>query len=240
MLISVYALVSPSKLAILLPIKQNLVLKCCRLYNVFSSGAAHGIYAQFISQTSMANSGKKIGLLRGAGTRMATWFYAMVRVLRLQQPLLATIHQAKFCTLDLNQRTGLAVRDIENKVFFKALYTLVRAVFPALRALRYCDSNTPAMDKIFHLSHRTTMAIEKSIASLNDVDLFGAFSDEDESLNAEASEIFGEEVNNRYANLIDSVQLICHMHSLTFFLILFIFVKGNRWRGRRQHVRQAK
>ena len=133
MLISVFALVSSSKLAILLPIKQNLVLKCCGLYNVFSSGVAHGIYAQFIAQTSMANNGKKIGLLRGAGTRMATWFYAMVRVLRLQQPLLATIHQAKFRALDLSQRTGLAVRDIENKVFFKALYTLVRAVFPALR-----------------------------------------------------------------------------------------------------------
>ena len=72
----------------------------------------------------MANSGKKIGLLRGAGTRMATWFYAMVHVLCLQQPLLAIIHQAKFRTLDLNQCTGLAVCDIEDKVFLKALYTL--------------------------------------------------------------------------------------------------------------------
>ncbi len=48
---------------------QLLVLKCCRLYNDFGSGASHGIYAQFIAQAAAFNNGKKIGLLHGAGTR---------------------------------------------------------------------------------------------------------------------------------------------------------------------------
>ena len=58
------------------------------MYNVFGSGANHAIYAQFMAQSSMANKGRKVGLLHGAGTRMALWFYAMMRVLRLRQALM--------------------------------------------------------------------------------------------------------------------------------------------------------
>ena len=39
-----------------------------------ASGANHAIYAQFMAQSSMANKGRKVGLLQGAGTRMALWF----------------------------------------------------------------------------------------------------------------------------------------------------------------------
>ena len=49
----------------------------------------------------------------------------------------------------------------------------MRAVFPALRLLRYCDKSTPAMDKIYYLSHRTTIALKKSEQDLNDESLFG-------------------------------------------------------------------
>ena len=50
------------------------------MYNVFGSGANHAIYAQFMAQSALANRGRKVGLLRGAGTRMALWFYAMMRL----------------------------------------------------------------------------------------------------------------------------------------------------------------
>ena len=77
------------------PIKL-LILKTCRLYNVFGSGAHHAIYAQFMAQSSMYNKGRPVGLLRGAGTRFASWFYAMHQALRLRQALLSTIHQQNF------------------------------------------------------------------------------------------------------------------------------------------------
>jgi hypothetical protein len=53
---------------------------------------------------------------------------------------------------------------------------VLRAVFPALRLLRYFDKSTPAMDKIYYLSHRTTIALEKSEEFLNDEALFGEMS----------------------------------------------------------------
>jgi hypothetical protein len=50
--------------------------------------------------------------------------------------------------LTLNVSAKAAVHDIEDDKFWKCLYVLLRAVYPALRALRYCDSNLPVMDKI--------------------------------------------------------------------------------------------
>ncbi len=49
---------------------------------MFGSGASHGIHAQFMTQASALNNGKWIGLLRGAGTRFATWFQAMHKLSR--------------------------------------------------------------------------------------------------------------------------------------------------------------
>lgn len=169
---------------------QRLILKTCRLYNVFGSGATHAIYAQFMEQSALANRGRKVGLLRGAGTRFATWFYAMMRLLRMRNALLATIHQAKFRSLTLNDRARHAIMDIEDPVFWKAQYAILRAVFPSIRVLRYCDSNTPAMDKLYSLSHRTSVAIGLSLTSLNDTTLFGPLSPSD-GLGLEENEVYG-------------------------------------------------
>lgn len=158
---------------------------------MFSSGARHSIYAIFISQSDLANK-RKIGLLRGAGNRFGTWFYAMIRALHLERALKSTIHQVKFRELTLNETARQAVLDIENKVFFRAMYTVLRAVFPALKLMRECDANRPAMDKTIYLAHRTTVALRKSIDSLNDQEIFGQFNTEDAYLGKESAEVFGE------------------------------------------------
>ncbi len=102
------------------------------LYNVFGSSASHRIHEQFMTQASALNNGKRIGLLRGAGTRFATWFYAMHRLLRQNRALYATGHSPAFQTLVHNARVALAVQDIENSQFWRAIYCLMRYVFPAL------------------------------------------------------------------------------------------------------------
>jgi hypothetical protein len=84
---------------------QVLILKTCRMYNMFGSGASHAIYAQFMAQLTLTNRGRKVRLIRGAGTRMALWFYAMICLICLQQPLKATIHQQNFLDLALTNST---------------------------------------------------------------------------------------------------------------------------------------
>ena len=52
-------------------------------------------------------------------------------IVRLQDTMLATIHQAIFSDPNLNYCVRSASMDIENKTFWKALYTLLRYVYPA-------------------------------------------------------------------------------------------------------------
>jgi hypothetical protein len=98
----------------------------------------------------------------------------MMCLLCLQEPLKSTIHQQKFLYLDLNSSAKAAVSDIEDDKLWMFMYIILCSVFPALRALHYCDASKPSLDKIFFLSHRTTEAIEKSNKFLDDESLFGS------------------------------------------------------------------
>jgi hypothetical protein len=68
----------------------------------------------------------------------------------------------KFADLSVKENVYAAVRDITNEKFWKRIYIVLRAVFPALHLLCYCDKSIPAMDIIYYLSHSTTTALEKS------------------------------------------------------------------------------
>jgi hypothetical protein len=105
---------------------------------------------------------------------MSLWFYAMVHLLHLWQPLAVAIHQQRFVDLNLNNSVRAAVHDIKVDKFWKCIYLLVSAVFPTLRLLRYCNKSKPVMDKMFFLSHRTTLSLEKLEVFLNNRNLFGS------------------------------------------------------------------
>ncbi len=78
------------------------------------------------------------------------------------------------CKAFKNDHVAAAVNDIEDEVFWKAIYCLLCAVFPALKALRYCNSNIPAMDKIYFLVKQADEALFDSQLLLDDQDLFGS------------------------------------------------------------------
>lgn len=68
-----------------------------------------------------------------------------------QRALKVTIHRAAFDSIAKNTHVVFVVEDVEDRVFWKSIFCLLRAVFPALKALRYFDLNTPAMNKIYYL-----------------------------------------------------------------------------------------
>ncbi len=51
-------------------------------------------------------------------------------------------------------------------------------MFPTLRALRYCDENKPAMDKIYYLYDRAEKALLISNSLLSDYSIFGFLEEE--------------------------------------------------------------
>ncbi len=59
-------------------------------------------------------------------------------------------------------------------MFWKAIYCLLCAVFPALKALQYCDSNIPIMEKIYFLVKQADDALHDLQLLLDDQDLFGS------------------------------------------------------------------
>ncbi len=92
---------------------------------------------QFITQAVAFDNGK-IVLLCGAGTRFVTWFYAIHRALFQKPALKATIPNPSFGSLSKNDCVAAAFNDIEDEVFWKAIYCLLHAVVPALKSLQYC------------------------------------------------------------------------------------------------------
>ena len=134
-----------------------------------------------MSQAALHNGGRSIGLLKGADTRMASYFYSFHRSLRQRRALLATVHSNLWESVELTTRIRGAVSDIEDIDFWKALYFILRCVWPALRALRLGDSNKPGMHMIYYLSHLTSVHINKSAADFKNssVALFLSEMDDD-------------------------------------------------------------
>jgi hypothetical protein len=60
------------------------------------------------------------------------------------------------------------------------------------------------MDKLFHLSHRTTVAIENSLDDLNDESLFGSLKT-DRNLIEEGNMVLGSDLNNSANNDEDEI-----------------------------------
>ncbi len=87
----------------------------------------------------------------------------------------------------------LVVEDIEDDVFWRAIFCLLRAVFPALKALQFCASNHHTMYKIYFLVHRADCALKKSSSMLDDECLFDSSSRSAlTGCDEELEEVFGE------------------------------------------------
>ena len=144
-----------------------------RLYRLFGSGSMHSPYAIFQAQSKNFNGGRKVGLIRAAGTRMAGHAYAQCRLLRLREPLIATISSAAFKNLKLKSFADKVVEDLENPDMWEAAYILQRCLFPMIRVLRLGDKSAcGGMSKLVYYVHKTDESIRKSIDSLRDLKYF--------------------------------------------------------------------
>ena len=157
-----------------IPEVKELVLKTKRMYRVFGSGSFHVPHAMFMKEAASGNNGRSINLLRAVETRMAGYFYAMHRALRLKPALEATVHSTAWKNLKRNDPIiKRAASDIKDADHWQRLYILLRALWPVLKLLRISDSNKPGMDKIVYLVNRARKALENSTEFLSDSKLFG-------------------------------------------------------------------
>ena len=89
----------------------------------------HSPYALFLNQSKNFNGGRKVGLIRAAGTRMAGHAYAQCRMLRLREPLIATITSAAYKDLKLKGDFVKKVEEyLQNADMWEASYVLHRCL----------------------------------------------------------------------------------------------------------------
>lgn len=127
-----------------IPAVSTLIRRYKRLYGVFGSGAMHQPYAIFCKYSKMFNKGRHIGLLRAADTRMAGYFIALHRMLRLRSALEATVTSVDFSgkvssSSKQDKKLRWAKAFVQNNEIWDAVFLLLRAVYPALRVLRLAD-----------------------------------------------------------------------------------------------------
>ncbi len=113
---------------------------------------------------------RKNYLLWGTGLSFASLFYAIHRLLCQKLALKGTIHNPLFTTLWKYDHVVAAIKGIKSECFWKASSCLLDTVFPALKALRYCDSNVLEMDNVFciFLSRQVDEALLNSQKLLDD------------------------------------------------------------------------
>ena len=143
------------------------------LYRMFGSGSMHAPYALFIAQSNVFNGGRKVGLIKAADTRMVGHAYAQCRMLRLRNPLVATISSAAYKDLKLKGFPKLVEEYLLDADMWEATYIVQRCLFPMIRVLRLCDKSAlGGMSKVVYYVHKTDQAIQKSMNSLKDLKFF--------------------------------------------------------------------
>jgi len=124
-----------------------------KIYAWFGSGAHHKPYAAFKKHATKINRNKPIGLLRAADTRMAGHIIALLRLLRLQKALVATVTDSTLVDLPAAERVPPAFTNLFlDETFWNTIKALCRALYPVLRLLRLCDTKEPAMDKLYYFT----------------------------------------------------------------------------------------
>lgn len=121
-------------------------------------------------QATQLNKEKKIGLLWGAELNLLHGLMSCMgdfnRGALWRQPSITFINLSK------TGRIIEAIKDIEGIDFWKHIYFVPQALFPALKALWFFDTNFPGMDKIYYLIHSARCVIAKLVALLRNENLF--------------------------------------------------------------------
>jgi hypothetical protein len=135
-----------------------------RLYSkiyVWFGGRHQGLHSQFIKATAAFSKGRKIGLIRPSGTRMAGYWIAWTRVLRLKDAFESLLVSPAFKELKKSQKPPEdLIAILKMTEFWGFLYHFMRAMYGPLRLLRLCDMKDPCMDKILYFVNKTSEILE--------------------------------------------------------------------------------
>ena len=127
-----------------------------KIYSNFGSGSHHSTHAIYKRFSKEHFQGKFVGLISATNTRMAGYFIAFARLLRVKNILKSTIASSEFLNLTYKKSSNRtkklkwAIQLIENDVICQNLYEITQAVFLALRVLRLADRSEAGMHMLYY------------------------------------------------------------------------------------------
>lgn len=145
----------------------KLLVKFYSLLYKWFGGSKHSCYSIFIS-TSERIVGKKVGLIRPAGTRMGGYPIVWTRAFRLKPVFVAMIADPNFKNLKKDQAPPEELVSVLNdEMFWRYIVKFLHAMYSPLRLLRLCDTRSPCMDKLHYFSLMTTEGLLEAKTFLN-------------------------------------------------------------------------
>ena len=97
----------------------------------------------------------QLGLIRAADTRMAGYFIAFFRMIRVKDALVSTVASPEwkdYRPSSSKQRSMLETVEhfIHNNRMWEGLVILCETIFPCVRVLCLADRNEPAFDRLYY------------------------------------------------------------------------------------------
>ena len=156
------------------PIVSQMIMVYRKLYSIFGSGAHHSPHAIYKRYSRDHFQGKYVGLISAAETRMAGYFIAFARLLRVRNVLKSVINSSEFLNLignktNRSKKLEWATSTIDSDKFWDNLYVLTQAVFPALRVLRLADRSEAGMHMLYYFTRMAKKSILSRQSSLNKI-----------------------------------------------------------------------
>ncbi len=149
-----------------------LVLKTCRIYIIFDSGANCGIHAQFMAQASSFDNGKRLVFHKELAQGLLLGFIPCIDCY-----IWKSHWRQQFVVLHCKEwSSGSSSGGNWRWSLWRAKFCLLGDFIPALKALTFCYSNHPATDKIYFLVHCADCAMKKSSSMLDNGCLFNSSS----------------------------------------------------------------
>jgi hypothetical protein len=115
-----------------------------KLCNIFGA-VRHSLSAMFKKYSRQHNHGVHLGFIKPSECRMAGEHIAILRLLRLKNALLASIHSKEFKDLRVFDSV---CQVLMNPDFWKWTFVMCRALYAPMRVLRLADQKSAAMDKL--------------------------------------------------------------------------------------------
>ena len=126
-----------------------------KIRNVFGS-TRHILTAIFNKHSKKHNKGIRVGLIKVSECRMAGYFIALLRILRLKDALQATVTSTEFKELRVFADVAHAVLQ---DGLWQYIFVMCRALYAPMRLLRLADQKIPAMDKLYFFVLQTERMI---------------------------------------------------------------------------------